>query len=608
MSTKEEDEGTTYAFEPNDYFYEWNVRAEPKSDSKVKGLLVSGQQFQVFERQGDWLKVKAGTIEGWAMSKIESFDKTILKPVKENASNDSTELSPPNPTVGMSEEDMLRRALELSVRTAEEDRKRQKLSGDVSGLAGVTKNTNRARSDVERYLNRYPETRDDVKKRKNLLFFQNTLKSKPDELLIEEFLKQKFGDYEFLERAHGYIQWLFPTRDSRSTNEHAQPLQLHEAKAIGNDPKLIERALRSYEMILDFFGMRLVNRQSGQIERKKKFEARYKNLQESSHNYLRITRILKFLGEIEKLEHFQAPFVAFLLDEMLHLELTNASDSLVTYFIPVIRDKKARETLLKRAESLKPPDEMPLEMRIQSLRDRLDVLVDIEKKKNEDNEGSKTDLTSETRLDLDTLKKFSSLCFNFCKQSNSFVISSKASVALSRLILPALGDRLVLDLKKWCEFLDISSKEKGFGISSWSWCKIIEFAMDSDVCTGTCSGFESKSFPLLMEQYVEFLTGKPVPRAKVSSSSGGIRRFISANSMLQSLSKKMIEPTSKDFVVEKWEDDEPSRGMTCTAFLEGSWHPNCTVIKVHKSGARTLYCQTTTVPRQKRVPLKFLKK
>ena len=128
------------------------------------------------------------------------------------------------------------------------------------------------------------------------------------------------------------------------------------------------------------------------------------------------------------------------------------------------------------------------------------------------------------------------------------------------------------------------------------------------MCTGTCSGFESKSFPLLMEQYVEFLTGKPVPRAKVSSSGGGIRRFISANSMLQSLSKKMIEPTSKDFVVESWEDDEPSRGMTCTAFLEGSWHPNCTVIKVHKSGARTLYCQTTTVPRQKRVPLKFLKK
>ena len=147
MSTKEEDKGTTYAFEPNDYFYEWNVRAEPKSDSKVKGLLVSGQQFQVFERQGDWLKVKAGTIEGWAISKIESFNKTILKPVKKNAIN-STELTPPNPTVGMSEEDMLRRALELSVRTAEEDRKRQKLSGDVSGLAGVTKNTNRAVSQI----------------------------------------------------------------------------------------------------------------------------------------------------------------------------------------------------------------------------------------------------------------------------------------------------------------------------------------------------------------------------------------------------------------------------------------------------------------------------
>ena len=84
MSTKEEDdkdmsETETYVFEPNDYFYEWNVRAEPKAESKVQGLLVSGQHFQVFEHRGDWLKLKAGTIEGWAISRIESLNVTMLK-------------------------------------------------------------------------------------------------------------------------------------------------------------------------------------------------------------------------------------------------------------------------------------------------------------------------------------------------------------------------------------------------------------------------------------------------------------------------------------------------------------------------------------------------
>jgi len=306
---------------------------------------------------------------------------------------------------------------------------------------------------------------------------------------------------------------------------------------------------------------------------------------------------------------------------MLNLELTNASDSLVTYFIPVIRDKKARGELLKRAESLKPPDDMALEKRIENLRDRLDILVGRDHDKNNNDEdddvSSKTDIQTETK-NLKILKKFSSLCFNFCKQSNSFVISAKASVLLSKLILPRLGDRLFLDMNKWCEFLEISSKEKGFGISSWSWQRLLDFATTKEACAGSCSGFDSSSFPLLMEQYVEFLTGEPVPRPKIfavdtnpRSSSGGVRRFISANSMMHSILKKnkvTIEPSSESFVAEDWEDGKPSRGETCTAFLEGAWHLNCTVIKVHKSGSRTLYSQTTSVPRQKRIPLKFLKK
>ena len=37
------------------------------------------------------------------------------------------------------------------------------------------------------------------------------------------------GDYRRLEMHHGYIQWLFPIRES-GLNHHAQELQTHEIK------------------------------------------------------------------------------------------------------------------------------------------------------------------------------------------------------------------------------------------------------------------------------------------------------------------------------------------------------------------------------------------
>ena len=48
-------------------------------------------------------------------------------------------------------------------------------------------------------------------------------------------------------------------------NGSAQPLTLHEAKLIAADPVMQLRVLRSYELMLDFYGMRLVNRKTGQF-------------------------------------------------------------------------------------------------------------------------------------------------------------------------------------------------------------------------------------------------------------------------------------------------------------------------------------------------------
>ncbi len=43
----------------------------------------------------------------------------------------------------------------------------------------------------------------------------------------------------------------------------AQVLQLHEAKAIRADKKCLARVRRSYEMMLNFYGIKLVNTETG---------------------------------------------------------------------------------------------------------------------------------------------------------------------------------------------------------------------------------------------------------------------------------------------------------------------------------------------------------
>lgn len=71
-----------------------------------------------------------------------------------------------------------------------------------------------------------------------------------------------------------------------------------EIKQMKKDPEVQERLYRSFEMMLDFYGMKLVNRQTGEIKRNSNYQKCYDNLNWSSHNYLRITRILKCLGEL----------------------------------------------------------------------------------------------------------------------------------------------------------------------------------------------------------------------------------------------------------------------------------------------------------------------
>lgn len=106
-------------------------------------------------------------------------------------------------------------------------------------------------------------------------------------------------------------------------NYDAEELQLHEAEQIRADPAASARVLKSYEMMLDFYGLRLKDPKtgksnalnpgyllsaffyglayccvggvmsSGEVERHSNYKPCFRNLNRSSHNYLRITRILK---------------------------------------------------------------------------------------------------------------------------------------------------------------------------------------------------------------------------------------------------------------------------------------------------------------------------
>jgi hypothetical protein len=118
------------------------------------------------------------------------------------------------------------------------------------------------------------------------------------------------------------VQWLFPIREE-GMNMSAQELQLHEAEAVKADPKCRARVVKSYQLMLHFYGMELANKETGevsraacalstdvvaQIKRASHWQARYRHLDNSFHNYLRITRILKSLGELGY-EHYKWPFL-----------------------------------------------------------------------------------------------------------------------------------------------------------------------------------------------------------------------------------------------------------------------------------------------------------
>ncbi|CAF1379635.1 unnamed protein product [Didymodactylos carnosus] len=192
------------------------------------------------------------------------------------------------------------------------------------------------KSDIRIYREGYPNAKDDMKINDNYEFYTNKKKSEPD----------------------GYIQWLFPLQEP-GLNWSAQPLQKHEIDCIIKDQRAHERILLSYKLMLDFYGFKLVNTETGEISRKDNndndnlgYRSRLHNLNTSSHNYLRITRILKCLGEFDY-EHLKFGFLECILRESItENTLNNCLRSCRDYWIQTLRSKQDRQSLKCYANKL----------------------------------------------------------------------------------------------------------------------------------------------------------------------------------------------------------------------------------------------------------------
>eukprot|EP01132_Coremiostelium_polycephalum_P005890 gene5890-7335_t len=142
---------------------------------------------------------------------------------------------------------------------------------------------------------------------KNFQFYKNLITSVPQGNFIDKIHLNWRKDYKLLERHHGYVQWLFPLFADSGVNYQAQKLSYVEAELFRNDIDIAKRILRSYILMLEFYGMKLSNFQTGAIEPSNDLDSRFLNLSRNQHNCLRISRILTFLGH-SGFKRYKKPF------------------------------------------------------------------------------------------------------------------------------------------------------------------------------------------------------------------------------------------------------------------------------------------------------------
>lgn len=193
-------------------------------------------------------------------------------------------------------------------------------------------------ADMEEYRTGYIGRQDNLAQSDNLLFYTDKLLSRPDQLNVSTMLRTWRGDFDTLESRHGYIQWLFPVQSRSGANSQSQELFAHEIAAMVVDAAVRDRVRDAYAMMLEFYGLRLADNDTGRVERSSDWAARFAHLDSASHNFLRISRILKSIGDLS-FERYKFPFLKLLATEIYENgQIQSARGSLREYWSESLRN------------------------------------------------------------------------------------------------------------------------------------------------------------------------------------------------------------------------------------------------------------------------------
>ena len=119
-----------------------------------------------------------------------------------------------------------------------------------------------------------------------------------------------------LESTHDYIQWLFPLPERSRVNALAPPVVESVVDEFRSDHSLQDRLLRSFQVMLAFYGLEITERDGADMEVRptEQFEAQKSIwLKNENHNYWRIARMLRCM-HLLGLESYSAALCRFLED------------------------------------------------------------------------------------------------------------------------------------------------------------------------------------------------------------------------------------------------------------------------------------------------------
>jgi hypothetical protein len=122
--------------------------------------------------------------------------------------------------------------------------------------------------------------------------------------MISEILKWSSTQ---LESCHDYIQWLFPNRTHSRFNPNAPILNDEAVREILANPRAVENVRRAFYRIVEFYHFNMKRFEDGTVQLDLSSEAeRPWWITPGNHNFLRLTRILLALRELDLQVEFEA--------------------------------------------------------------------------------------------------------------------------------------------------------------------------------------------------------------------------------------------------------------------------------------------------------------